>query len=192
LMSSMGTLNDDKIQKDCSFIEQQCQKMSETIDTFMNFVKPSSESKKFNLSNAIENSMQIIGTQLKNHDIDVKINYKDVEVEGKEDLLEQVILNILSNARDAFLDQVDNNDKFIHIDIDIKDEVPIISIEDNAGGIPEDIQDKIFNPYFTTKEQGKGTGIGLYMSLDIMQKSFLGDLKYTRTQNGSKFDIIFK
>ena len=192
LMSSMGTLHDDKIQKDCSFIEQQCQKMSETIDTFMNFVKPSSESKKFNLSNAIENSMQIIGTQLKNHNIDVKINYKDVEVEGKEDLLEQVILNILSNARDAFLDQVDNNDKFIHIDIDIKDEVPIISIEDNAGGIPEDIQDKIFNPYFTTKEQGKGTGIGLYMSLDIMQKSFLGDLKYTRTQNGSKFDIIFK
>ena len=71
-----------------------------------------------------------------------------------------------------------------------KDETPIISIEDNAGGVPKDIQEKIFNPYFTTKEQGKGTGIGLFMSMDIMKKSFGGNLKYTLTDKGSIFEVI--
>ncbi|MEO1954855.1 MAG: ATP-binding protein, partial [Campylobacterales bacterium] len=66
----------------------------------------------------------------------------------------------------------------------------VIRIEDNAGGIPKEIQDKIFNPYFTTKEQGKGTGIGLYMSMDIMKKSFNGDLKYSSVEGGSCFKII--
>ena len=72
----------------------------------------------------------------------------------------------------------------------MKNDTPIITIEDNAGGIPHAIQEKIFNPYFTTKEQGKGTGIGLYMSMDIMRKSFGGDLVYSAIDNGSKFEIV--
>jgi C4-dicarboxylate-specific signal transduction histidine kinase len=80
--------------------------------------------------------------------------------------------------------------KFINITISQKDNIPVITIEDNAGGIPQDIRDKIFNPYFTTKEQGKGTGIGLYMSMDIMKKSFDGDLVYKATKDGSSFDIV--
>jgi len=191
LLAGMGMLEDEKLQEDSGFIQDQCQKMSETIDTFMNFVKPTRESQKFKLSHSVDAIKQIIGTQLRNHNIEINtVVSEDIEVEGHEDLLEQVIINILSNARDAFLEQEDNNNKFINIEIYREENIPIIAIEDNAGGIPEEIQNKIFNPYFTTKEQGKGTGIGLYMSLDIMKKSFSGDLKYSLTKNGSKFKII--
>ena len=193
LLSGMGMLDDEKLQKSSEFIQEQCQNMSATINTFMNFVKPSKESKNFNLNHTIEAIMQIMGTQLSNHNISIEIISKDTDItlDGYEDLLEQVVINILSNARDAF-EELDIEDKFIKITIYTKNNIPHIAIEDNAGGISEEIKDKIFNPYFTTKEQGKGTGIGLFMSMDIMKKSFNGNLKYTSTDNGSIFNIICK
>jgi len=196
LLSSMGMLKDDKVQKDSFFIQEQCQKMSETIDTFMNFVKPGKESRKFKISDTLNSIIYIMGAQLANHNIIVSIieTDEDSSIVGHEDLLEQVIINILANARDAFnnIGSVgsNQNEKFIKIGIEKQDNVPLVIIEDNAGGIPDDIQKKIFNPYFTTKEQGKGTGIGLYMSSNIMKKAFSGDLKYERTENGSKFILV--
>jgi len=191
LMSSMGMLEDSKVQESSEFIQKQTQKMSQTIDTFMNFVKPSKESKEFKPSHTVEAIMQIMGTQLANHNIEVNVKSKDDDISlvGYEDLLEQVIINLLSNARDAF-EELDIENKKIDITIDIKNSIPIVTIEDNAGGIPKDIQEKIFNPYFTTKEQGKGTGIGLYMSMDIMKKSFDGNLIYNAIDGGSKFEVI--
>jgi len=192
LLSSMQMLEDKKVQEDSEFIQNQCQKMSNTIETFMNFVKPSKEASEFTLSHSIETILSIISVQFRNKSIEINFEEKDknLSIIGHEDLLEQVIINILSNARDAFGElRIDNK----HIDITIEqiDEVSTITIVDNAGGIPHDIAEKIFNPYFTTKEQGKGTGIGLYMSLDIMRKSFHGDLKYNAIENGSCFSIVF-
>ncbi len=191
LMSSMGILEDFKVQDNSKFIQEQTQKMSQTIDTFMNFVKPAKESKEFKPSHTVEAIMQIMGTQLANHNIEVNIESKneDISLVGFEDLLEQVIINLLANARDAF-EELDIENKKIDITIDTKNNIPIIIVEDNAGGIPKDVADKIFNPYFTTKEQGKGTGIGLYMSMDIMKKSFNGDLVYSAIDNGSRFEIV--
>ena len=192
LLSSMGMLEDEKIQESSTFIQDQTQKMSQTIDTFINFAKPSEVSKGFYLVHTLEAIIQIMGTQLTNHNIKVtiKAENKNLSIIGHEDLLEQVIINLLSNARDAF-DTIDNSDKYIKMIINTEDNIPVIMVEDNAGGIPKDIQNKIFNPYFTTKEQGKGTGIGLYMSMDIMKKSFNGELKYTDTDTGSCFKLIF-
>jgi len=192
LLSSMNTLKDSKIQEDTAFVQNQCQKMSKTIDTFMNFVKPSKESKEFYFKNTVDSIINIMGSQLSNHNIKVDIEVTDETIStiGHEDLLEQVIINIISNARDAFED-INIENKFIKIKVTSQDNKPLITIEDNAGGIPQDIREKIFNPYFTTKEQGKGTGIGLYMSIDIMQKSFQGDIIYVSVDNGSKFKIIF-
>jgi len=191
LLSSMEMLDDKKVQENSAFIQEQTQKMSKTIDTFMNFVKPSKESKLFELLHSVESIIHIMGTQLVNHNIKVNIEVKkeNISTVGYEDLLEQVIINILSNARDAF-EELSLEGKFINIVIDEEDNVKFISIEDNAGGIPQEIQDKIFNPYFTTKEQGKGTGIGLYMSMDIMKKSFNGNIEYKASKNGSCFKII--
>jgi len=192
LLSSMEILEDAKVQESSEFIQNQCQKMSSTIDTFMNFVKPSKESKEFKLSDTLDSIMQIMGTQLTNHNIDVKIEQieENISLVGYEDLLEQVIINLLSNSRDAF-DESTITDKYINIKIAKENDIPVISVEDNAGGIEADVIEKIFNPYFTTKEQGKGTGLGLYMSRDIMKKSFGGDLVYKLTEHGSIFDIKF-
>ena len=191
LMSSMGMLEDSKIQEDSEFIQNQCQKMSATIETFMNFVKPSKELREFNLLHSLNTVLSLIGTQLKNKNIEVNIYEldKNISIHGHEDLIEQVIVNLLANARDA-LEEVAIENKFINITIEFKENNPTIKIEDNAGGIPQDIQEKIFNPYFTTKEQGKGTGLGLYMSKDIMKKSFGGDLVYNTTKEGSCFEMI--
>jgi len=113
----------------------------------------------------------------------------NIAIVGYEDLLEQVIINLLSNSRDAF-EELEIAQKYINIMISMRNNIPTITIEDNAGGIPHAIGDKIFNPYFTTKEQGKGTGIGLYMSKDIMEKSFDGDLIYSAVEGGSRFEIV--
>jgi len=191
LLDSMNMLKSEKLQEDSTFIQKQCQKMSQTINTFMNFVKPNENESEFNISETIDQIMMILGTQFKNHTIDINIEIIDnISLTGYADLLEQVIINILSNARDAFEEQKDNSNKHINITVLKKDDVPVVMIEDNAGGIPKDIQDKIFNPYFTTKEQGKGTGIGLYMSLDIIKKSFYGDIIYHEVDGGSKFEIV--
>jgi len=191
LLSSMDALEDAKVQEDSEFIQNQCQKMSNTIETFMNFVKPSKDEHPFKLFHTIETILSIVSTQFKNRNIDINVieKDKDLSVVGHEDLLEQVVINIITNARDAF-SELNIENKHIDIIIEKIDEIPNITIIDNAGGIPKDIADKIFNPYFTTKEQGKGTGIGLYMSLDIMRKSFNGDLKYSEVENGSCFSII--
>ena len=190
LLSSMNMLKEEKIQESSEFVQEQCQKMSSTIDTFMNFVKPSKESREFNLAVTVDSIMQIMQSQLENHNITVVRDDMDSEVSivGYEDLLEQVILNILTNARDAF-EELKIENKVIRISVARKENIPTIFIEDNAGGIPKAIQEKIFNPYFTTKEQGKGTGIGLYMSIDIMQKSFHGNLFYHEVKDGSSFEI---
>jgi len=192
LLSGMGILEDEKVSKSSEFIQEQCQKMSNTIDTFMNFVQPSKEKKTFTILNTVEAIMQIMGTQLASHNIKVNIltNGENIEIQGHEDLLEQVLINILSNARDAFDEQTIEN-KCIEITIEKQQNRPALLIKDNAGGVPKNIADKIFNPYFTTKEQGKGTGIGLFMSMDIMKKSFDGDLVYKATDGGSSFTLIF-
>ena len=190
LLSNMKLLKDEKLQEDSEFIQGQCQKMSETIETFMNFVRPSKDMKGFKLKDTIKSIISIMGVQLHNHNINIDISYKhDIELFGHEDLLEQVIINILSNARDAFED-IERDKKYIKIVAEYKMNFIIISIEDNAGGIPEKIQNQIFNPYFTTKEQGKGTGIGLYICMDIIKKSFSGDILYSSIDNGSKFKIV--
>ena len=191
LLANMKMLEDCKVIQRSEFIQDQCQEMSRTIDTFMNFIKPTQRSTLFKPIESMNSILDIMGIQLKNHNIVVKISTRedDIVLSGYEDLLEQVIINILSNSRDAF-EELNIANKSIDIEISRDKESIIITIKDNAGGIPKDIADKIFNPYFTTKEQGKGTGIGLYMSKDIMKKSFSGDLVYQAIENGSCFKII--
>ena len=191
LKAILGTLNNEIIEDGTNRIVEQCQQMSDTINTFINFVKPSNKKKSFKIAHSINNIIEIMGVQLVTHNIDV--NRDDIDEEltliGYEDLLEQVIINILANSRDAF-DELNINNKVIKISVKNHNQIPLIIIEDNAGGIDKKVKDRIFNPYFTTKKEGKGTGLGLYMSLDIMRKSFNGDLTHKNSENGSIFSIF--
>ena len=163
--------------------------MSQTIDDFRNFFKVDKEKKDFSIKDAISTVLSMQSGVLKNNNINIEITGSEFIFYGLKSEFQQVILNIITNAKDALLQ---NNIKNPTIKIDIDKQSKTISISDNAGGIPKDIIDRVFEPYFTTKEQGKGTGIGLYMSKMIIEENMQGALEVSNTNNGAKFSIIFR
>ena len=189
LTKEFGMLDDEELIESNHFIQNQCQKMSDVIETFLNYSKTSKEPTDFFLEDMLNNVLKLITTQFKNHNINIKVKDKNSSpavLKGHSDMLEQVIINILMNARDAY-DMIDSREeKLILITLENRRTITIV---DYAGGISEKNQEKLFVPYFTTKEQGKGTGLGLYMSKRIMNEQFNGDLTYTALENGSKFTI---
>jgi len=160
--------------------------MSQTIDDFKNFFKVNKAKREFSVMKAIENTLSIQSAQLKNNSINVEIIGEDFMIKTYESEFKQVILNLISNAKDAILTNTIESGTII---IDIKDKT--ITISDNGGGIPEDILDRVFEPYFTTKEQGGGTGIGLYMSKMIIERSMQGSLRAYNSKDGANFVIKF-
>jgi PAS domain S-box-containing protein len=158
--------------------------MSQTIDDFQNFFKINKTKTNFSIKNAIEKTISIQSAQLKNNSISIQIVGEDFLIKTYESEFKQVILNLISNAKDAILTNTIESGTII---IDIKDKT--ITISDNGGGIPEDILDRVFEPYFTTKEQGGGTGIGLYMSKMIIERSMHGTLQAYNSKDGANFVI---
>jgi C4-dicarboxylate-specific signal transduction histidine kinase len=165
-------------------ISQAVYHMSNTIDTFREFLNPHKSKESFEISNSINKSLKVLNTLLV--DIEVNINQKEIYINAYESEFMQVIISILSNSIDIFKAR-DIEKKYINIDIYEDDIHYFISIKDSAGGIKEDIIDKIFEPYFTTKHKSGGTGMGLYISKLIIQSSFKGDIKVKAVDNGVKF-----
>ncbi len=194
IKKELEILSDEILISNLDSIIERTQKMSETINDFMNFFKPTKESIKFNLSELIKKSYSMIESQLINKDIKVIFELEEIEMTGYKNELEQVVINILSNAKDAFEDLKFSKQRQKEIKIQTKDKKHKIKIiiEDNAGGVPEKIRDKIFNSYFSTKEEGKGTGIGLYMCKNIIEKSFDGKIELDVIDNKSIFTISIK
>ena len=180
---------DKSVEKSKMLIE----KMSTTIDDFRNFFRVDKIKQEFYIKDAISETLDLLGSSLESKNIIVnKDNIsEDIIILGFKNELEQVLLNIINNAKDAL---VENNIQSPKIDISVieNNEVISISIIDNAGGIPKDIINSIFDPYFTTKEQGKGTGIGLYMSNMIIQTNMNGDIKVKNIDDGACFTIELK
>jgi signal transduction histidine kinase len=163
---------------------KQIEFMSKTIDDFRNFFKEDKEKSEFSANEAIKEVLFLLEGRLKNYNIDVKIiEEKEKIIYGFRNEFLQVIMNIINNAIDV-LNERNIKNKKIWIKIG-----NIIEIEDNAGGIRKDIIDKIFEPYFTTKFQSQGTGIGLYMSKIIITKHFKGNLYAYNSKNGAVFVI---
>jgi len=157
-------------------IVKQANYLSKTIDDFRDFIKNDNTEELFFLSKVIYDTANILQATLNsNHielltDVDESITYK-----GYPNQLSQAILNIINNAKDAFKNQ-ENDKKKILLSIQKIDNKILIRISDNAGGIPKEIKEKIFDPYFTTKHQSVGTGLGLYISANIIQKYFNGKI----------------
>jgi signal transduction histidine kinase len=162
--------------------------MDKTISDFTNFFKPNKDKHKVCLQKTIDNSLDIILMTLKNNGITVNKNYiEDIEFDIYDGEFKQVILNILSNAKDALIEnRIDN--KVINIDILKDNQFITINISDNAGGIPTDIIEKIFEPYFSTKSKN-GTGLGLYMSKIIVEEHMNGMLFVKNSEDGAVFTI---
>lgn len=169
-------LNDEYIEDVIYKSMKQINFMSKTIDDFRNFFKPNKKRSPFNLYSAISDAISIIESTFKHYNININFNSDgNLIVNSFSNELSQVVLNILNNSKDALLDNNITTPK-ISILIDDKSKFAYLSIIDNAGGVSDKIIDKIFEPYFTTKEQGKGTGIGLYMSKIIIENNIKGSL----------------
>ena len=167
--------------------------MSITIEDFTNFFNPLKQKRNFEIKNAIIKSLTILKKMIEQQDIkikvDVPIKYK---VLGVSNELSQVIINLIQNAKDAF---IQNNIQNKEIFITLKEEqssnkkYALLEIKDNAGGIKDENIEKIFEPYFTTKHKSQGTGLGLFMSKMIVEKSLEGEISHKNLDNGSVFTI---
>ena len=159
--------------------------MSQTIDDFKNFFKVDKIKEAFGVKKAIEETVSIQEASLKKHNITLKIIGDDFNIYGFRSEFQQVILNILTNAAYELKDG-----RTEHPEIIIVLQEKMVTISDNASGIPEEIFDRIFEPYFTTKEQGEGTGIGLYMSKVIIEENMGGRLSAINLkESGASFVI---
>jgi C4-dicarboxylate-specific signal transduction histidine kinase len=163
--------------------------MSRTIDDFRNFYRTDKEKHVFLLKNTVDHALEFVGATFENCNIRVNVQaYQEVSVTGYRNEYAQVLLNILSNARDALVDRK-IVEPYINIIITRENGRSVVVIHDNGGGIDEDILPKVFDPYFTTKEQGKGTGIGLYMSKAIIEQNMDGRLTVCNLNGGAEFRI---
>jgi len=190
LKEEVGVLTPEELTKTTDFIQEMTQKMSKTINDFMNLSKPNREKLPCNLYTLFRDVEHLIDAQLEARGIKLIIicNDTDKEVITYKKELEHILINLLTNARDAF-EKKDIEEKTITISVKQTKEHCSIFIADNAGGIPKKIIGKVFEPYFTTKEQGKGTGLGLYMNRKILQDVLGGDISVENRNNGALFCI---
>ena len=163
--------------------------MSNTIDTFRNFFEPTKNKNLFKVEHSIENTLEILSSTLRFYNIEVvKEIIDDVEIYDYENEFSQVLLNIITNARDALVSNKIEK-PIIKVNVSKIENNVIVKIKDNANGIKEEIIDRIFEPYFTTKGKGNGTEIGLYMSKLIIEKNMNGKLTVKNDNNGAVFII---
>jgi len=172
-----GTLNDETFKELTESIMDNSQYLSQTIDNFKSFFKTGNEITIFNINDTIDKAYKLIEFRVKNNDINYIINSKEevITLKGIENDLIQVFVTILNNSLDALENSI-GNAKFIFVDITKNEKSVIIKIKDNARGIGEKDMSKVFQPYFTTKHKSQGTGMGLYMSHQIITEQFKGKI----------------
>jgi signal transduction histidine kinase len=184
VQKELNLLDDKNFHSVLDLILKNSEYLSQTIDDFRNFFKPNKAMVRFNLSLSIQEDLNILSSTLRNNHITVIANLeKEVYITGLKNELTQVHLNIISNAKDILL-SVENKyltDKLIFVELTTTLKEAIITIKDNGGGISEAILDRIFEPYFTTKHKSKGTGIGLFMSEEIISKHLKGSIEVANT-----------
>jgi len=178
-------LLDDNIAKAMEIIQH----MSQTINDFQEYLTPNKEKTQFSVDQVIVKTVSLIKDNFKNQNISVDIiSTGDPQINGFPNEYGQVLLNLFMNSRDAFLER-GVTDARITVRSWAENGRAVITITDNAGGIKQEILDKIFDAYFTTKELGKGTGVGLFMSKNIIEQNMGGRLSVRNANGGAEFKI---
>ncbi|MFY4857944.1 cache domain-containing protein [Aliarcobacter butzleri] len=174
LQKQMGVLTDEFFFEASDRINHSAQYLSETIDDFRNFFIPNKEKSKVNLLEVFKKTLDLISAQFNSKEIKIIKNIETIEFESYENELIQALINILNNSRDELIKK--DGERFIFVDAFEKDNFINIIIKDNAGGVIKENLNKIFEPYFTTKYKSQGTGIGLYMTEEIITKHLNGTI----------------
>lgn len=185
-----GELTRELFERKFSSLMDVLQHMSETIEHFRNFFKPDKTKESFLVSSVISRTFALVEASFRNLHIRLDLDIaNDAEIHGYPNEYSQVLLNILMNSRDAFSERAQQLDRRVCVSVFSEEGGSVVTIADNAGGIPEGIIHKVFDPYFTTKGPDRGTGLGLYMSKSIIDKSMNGNLTVCNTVDGALFRI---
>jgi signal transduction histidine kinase len=190
-------LSDDAFNESTASIISAAMHLSNTIDDFRDFFKPNKKKELYKISDSFTRAKELLSSKFKNRDIETIENVDNSKVYGLINEFVQVFMNILNNAKDA-LEEITSDRRLIFIDISTKDNFVNIDIKDNAGGVPTDIIEKIFESHFTTKEDKDGTGIGLYMTKQIVDEHLKGKISVSNVEytyededyKGALFNIV--
>jgi len=179
-----GLINQEYINEFQSKVSSQIKHMTDTLNEFRSFFRPNKELEIFDVEKMVHKVLLLVKDEFMKHTIKIKVNVtKNFTIYGIENEFKHLILNIINNSKDAFIEKETPKKEIF---INILGDLHTIEIIDNAGGIPEDVIDDIFKANVTTKAEGKGTGIGLYMSSQIAVKHH-GELLVENVENGVKF-----
>lgn len=182
-----GKISDELLDEVINEISSQLEYMSQTIDDFIDYFKPNKEKELVLISTVINKALEFLAYMIKIENIIINIeNTCDYKISIFRNEIIQVLINIINNSKDAIKK---NKIKIINIRTFCKNNYVYIEIEDNGGGIKEDIIERIFEPYFSTKSNKNGTGLGLYMSQTIINQHSNGQLLVCNTDIGAKFTM---
>lgn len=186
-----GELNEEYINKSVHTGKKVIEHMSQTIDDFRNFFKPLKEKKAFNVKQQVDTALSFIRATIETAGIKLENNIKeDFFTLGFPNEFSQVVINIVGNAKEAILEKANINDPIIRIDSKKEENKGFIHIYNNGGAIPHDVIPHIFEPYFTTKDDNKGTGIGLYLVKTIINQNMHGEITVKNHPEGVEFEIV--
>ena len=182
--------------------QKQLYYMSDTIEEFRNFFRPDKQIEPFSVCEKLHEVALLVAAQFSTEGICLRVvnhSPEQLTVKGYPNEFKQAVLNIVNNARDAILERRQGSlaqagvasglNDVIALSVSHDGNRVLVEVRDNGCGIPFDIADRIFEPYFTTKTGGKGTGIGLYMARLIINESMQGQLRFTSGPEGTVFRI---
>ncbi|MBU3015886.1 PAS domain-containing sensor histidine kinase [Poseidonibacter lekithochrous] len=175
IKKELDILSDEEELKSLDTINHSAQFLSTTIDDFRSYLINDNKKDNFNVGETIDYSLKLFSSKLHNRNITIIKDYEDTYIWGIRNEFVQVLINIINNANDAF-EAITQDEKYIFISTRQIEQNIEIEIKDNAGGIPEKILEKVFDPYFTTKDKSQGTGIGLYMSSQMIRNHMDGHI----------------
>ncbi len=190
-MRSMGMEDKEEEDKSLQMIFNTTQNLSNIISDFSDFVNQNNEQSQIVLQDLLATSINIISSSLESNNIKIQTKFPSKNIESMivSSSLSQVILNILKNAQDALVKLDNKVKKVILVELSSDDKCININIQDNANGIDKDILPKIFDPYFTTKHQSQGAGLGLYITRQSIEKHLNGKIEVITKNTGSQFII---
>ena len=192
-------LDDEKLNEHCEIINVNVQYLSKTIDDFRDFIKADKEKTNFLLQETIHSFLKLVDGSIKNDNLNIILDIdENVVFFGYSNEMVQCFMNFFNNSKDA-LQQISEEKRYIFITIKKENNAILISFKDSGGGIEQSIQSKIFEPYFTTKHQSQGTGLGLHMVYNIIVDGMGGSIEVKNVEfvhenkklRGSEFIIKF-
>jgi signal transduction histidine kinase len=183
-------VNDKHILNSIDKSDKMIEFMSNTIDDFRNFYKPDKKKEIFDVLDACKKAINLVNASLEDSSIILDVKMKENRlINGYPTEFAQVILNLISNAKDI-LDERNIDKPKITIELESRGSLCILKVKDNAGGLDVENFDLIFDPYFSTKDSSKGTGLGLYISKLIIERNMGGELSVQNDEEGAVFKIV--